>query len=551
MDGSAAAAGGSGTVEAPGVGRTGGSRSAPWRGWPRKALAWLDGAFDRLYGARWNPLYQSGAIAVALFLVLLVTGVYLLVFYRIGAPHDSVRRITDELWLGGWVRTLHRYASDATVVAVAVHAFRMFAQRRSWGRRALAWVSGVVLVGLLLVCGWTGYVMVWDVHGQLLAVEGARLLDVLPIFTEPIGRAFVGERPLPAAFFFLNLFAHIALPIGLGVLVWVHVSRVARPTLLPPRGLLWGGLAALGLVAALWPVGAGQAADLLRVGGEATLDLFYGFWIPLARRVSPGAMWLLGGGLTLIVLLVPWWSRPRPAARPAPSSVDPRRCTGCEQCVLDCPYEAIRMVPRQDGRATLLAEVDPTACVSCGICAGSCAPMGVGPPGRTGRDQLERVRAFLARVEPSGTDVVVVGCEASAAGRAGGGGAPFLPLSCAGNLHTSAIEFLLRGGAGGVLVVACPERDCRNREGPKWLEARVHHGREAELQERVDRRRLRVVQAGARDRPRFEAALAELRADVRRIGAAEAGAWEPDEECERSGPVADDGDRRRPAEVAG
>src|SRR5512145_616838 len=87
----------------------------------RRPLARLDAWMNRLYGWRYNPLYHSGAIAAVLFLVLLVTGVYLLIFYRIGAPWDSVARMTADPWLGRWMRGVHRYASDAVVVAVAIH----------------------------------------------------------------------------------------------------------------------------------------------------------------------------------------------------------------------------------------------------------------------------------------------------------------------------------------------------------------------------------------------------------------------------------------------
>lgn len=107
---------------------------------PRRVLARIDALFDRLYGWRFNPLYQSGTIAVLLLLVLLATGLYLLLFYRIGSPYASVARMQDQAWSGRWIRTLHRYASDAAMVAVAVHALRMFLRRRTWGARALAWV---------------------------------------------------------------------------------------------------------------------------------------------------------------------------------------------------------------------------------------------------------------------------------------------------------------------------------------------------------------------------------------------------------------------------
>jgi len=64
---------------------------------PARLLAAADAFVNRLYGSHLNPLYQSGTIAVALLLVLLVTGLWLVLFYRIGAPWDSVARITDLL----------------------------------------------------------------------------------------------------------------------------------------------------------------------------------------------------------------------------------------------------------------------------------------------------------------------------------------------------------------------------------------------------------------------------------------------------------------------
>lgn len=508
-------------------------------------LTRLDGLANRLYGSRYNPLYHSGSIVIGLLLVLVVTGLYLLLFYRVGSPWASVARITEQAWLGRWIRGVHRFASDAAVVAAGVHAFRMYAQHRSWGPRALAWVSGLALLAVIFVCGWTGYVLVWDVHALLLAAEGARILDVLPIFSEPLGRTFVGERPLPGAFFFLNLFAHIALPIGVGLLVWIHVSRLARPVLLPPRRVLWGVVAALVALAVMWPVGMAPEADPLRLPEGVPLDVFFGFWLPLTRRLPAWAVWALGGALALVALLAPWWTRPPREARPAKAEVDPRRCTGCEQCVQDCPYDAITMVPREpgDARPGLVALVNPDLCVSCGICIGSCAPMAVGPAGRTGRDQLALAREFLARTPEAAGRVVVVGCEWSAAsvGRALNG-APLFPVACSGNVHTSVIEHLLRGGAAGVLVAACPEWDCRGREGGKWLVQRMYHGREADLKPRVDRRRVRVVEASAGEPAVLRAALEEFMAAVAALSssdAAEGGdpASSPDRVGRRDGTV--------------
>ncbi len=502
----------------------------------KRALAWLDRLFDRLYGSRWNPLYQSGVLVVFLTLVLLVTGLYLLLFYRIGDPWGSVDRITGQAWGGRWIRSVHRFASDAAVVAIGVHALRMFLRGRTWGARALAWLSGLVLAGLFLVCGWTGFVMVWDVHGQVLAMEGGRILDALPIFSEPIGRTFAGEGEMPPAFFFMNLFLHIALPIGVALLLYVHVSRLARPRMMPPRGLAWGTVGALLGLSLLWPVPMFPEASAGVRPDEVPLSLFYSFWVPLTRALPVWVVWLLVLSGAALLLLVPLWTRPRREKRPPPSVVDERSCVGCEQCALDCPYEAIAMVARSDDRPTLVARVDPDRCVSCGICAGSCAPMSVGPAGRTGRDQLQRVRGFIAEVQPAPDEVVVVACL-HGAGLVGGverlDGNPVYPVSCAGSVHSSVVEFLVRAGAGGVMVAACPSRDCWNREGPKWTEQRLFHEREAELQERVDRRRVRLVEVGAADRRELQAHLAAFREEVRALGRTTAETEiEVDTECE-------------------
>ena len=500
-----------------------------------RLITTVDAFFDRLYGWRYNPLYQSGTIVVALYLVLVVTGVWLTVFYRIGAPWESVARITGNPWAGNWVRGLHRYASDLAVLATAIHAFRMFAQGRSWGARALAWVSGSVLLLLVMVCGWTGYVMVWDVFGQHLAREGARMLDALPVLSEPTSRAFTGETPVPSAFFFLNLFAHIAVPLAMGVVFWIHVRRVARPQLLPPRPLLWVLVVGLTAIAVTRPLTMAPKADAFVLTDRMPADLFFAFWLPVSATLGGGTALLLATAVGLALVSVPLMTKRRGATRPPPSWVDEDICTGCVQCSLDCPYGAIEMRDRTGPRMGLVAHVNPSLCVSCGICAGSCPPMGVGPPGRTGRDQLARAREFLAQRSLSGR-VVVIGCHQGAGAFASeieaAGGVPY-GVNCAGSLHTSVIEAFVREGAGGVLVFACPPRDCWNREGPRWLVERVYHDREAELQARVDRSRVRIAYANAAERAQVLNALRQFADDIAALGAppAEEGT-EIDLECE-------------------
>ena len=487
----------------------------------RRLIDVADALCNRLYGQRYNPLYQSGTIVLALYLVLVATGLWLVVLYRVGAPWDSVAALTANPWIGNWVRGLHRYASDLAIVATALHALRMFAQARTAGARTMAWTTGCLLLLLLFVCGWTGYVMVWDTFAQYLALEGSRMLDVLPVLSEPTTRAFTGEQPVAIVFFFLNLFAHIGIPLAMGAVFWMHVKRLQRPRLLPPRALLWTLTGALTAAAIVSPLVMTPRADPLVLPASVPADLFFAFWLPLAQRLSGGYSLLVAVTFGIVLLLVPRMTR---SPVRAPSVVDEALCVGCLQCAVDCPYGAIEMVRRADDRPDLVARVDPQLCVSCGICAGSCAPMGVGPPGRSGRDQVEQVREFVSSGIAAGS-IVVVGCDHAAGGfatRVGRDGVVPYPVDCGGNLHTSVVELLLRGGAAGVMVVACPPRDCWHREGPRWLEERLYRGREAELQPRVDRARLRYLTAGAGDRGLIAAAITEFEAQLRSLASTSA-----------------------------
>lgn len=513
----------------------------------RRCTRAFDAVMHRVYGWRWNPLHQSGALAAWLLVILTVTGIYLLLFYRVGSPAASVERIAADPWLGSWMRTLHRYATDAFLIAAALHAVRLVGQAREWGPRTRAWLSGVFLFGVGLACAWTGFVMAWDSFGMRLAVVGARLFDALPILSEPMGRIFAGDRPVPVAFFFLNLFVHIAFPLAMGAGLWLHVSKVARPVLAPPPALKWRLTALLCVLSVLVPAPLGPAANPLDLPRTTPLALTSAWWVPLAEVTAPWIVWVGVLVFTIAVLAVPFAARRTRTGSWEPSVVNPRYCTGCDSCTQDCPWGAIQMVARDDDRPTLVALVNPALCVSCGICAGSCPPMGVGPPGRTGRDQLAQLRATLlpeVLETPHEGRVVVVRCEQGAPDvrrRLVEAGATVHDVPCVGGVHTSFVELLVRQGATGVMIAGCPPRDCVGREGPKWLEQRFYHAREAELQPRVDRERVAVITAALGEGTAVIAAFEEFRRKMLALDvlAAEE-AVEPEEFCE---PVTSEADR--------
>jgi coenzyme F420-reducing hydrogenase delta subunit len=163
--------------------------------------------------------------------------------------------------------------------------------------------------------------------------------------------------------------------------------------------------------------------------------------------------------------------------------------------------------------------------------------MGVGPFGRTGRDQLVQLEPRLEHALGEGRSIVVFACanagwDREPALRATA--AEIVPLSCAGSLHTSVLEASLRRGAGGVLVLSCPPRDCRFREGPKWIEQRMYAGREAELRERVDRTRVAFAALSPAEVDRAVDLVAALKRRARALESVESGDLDLAALCDRA-----------------
>jgi len=461
----------------------------------------IDHLFDRIYSSKYNPLYQSGVLAIFLLGLVIATGTYLVFFYKIGSPYESVSALHNQLWGGRWIRSLHHYAADAAIVAILYHWLRIMIQKRLWGPRVLAWVSGLILLGTVLFSGITGLMLVWDVQGKVLSVEMARLLDFFPFFSEPISRAFDGPEPLSRSFFFLTIFIHVSMPLALAFLLWLHTSKLARPNLLPPRPVMIGTFISLFVLSLLYATPLAPKANPHLISSQFTFDAFYTFWLPVSVHLTPLLSISIFLSLSAFLFLVPYIFKPKDEIKLSPSIVHEKSCTGCTSCYNDCPFDAIDMVPRTlGGGSELVAKVTPDRCVSCGICSAACDPMGVGPAGRTGRDQIKLLEKLLSLRPETKKGILVMGCQQSIQWPKKylkNSDYIFYHLHCVGGLHVGNIEYALKKGIRGVFIISCPERNCSNREGPKWLRARLYENHESSLNPMIDKNLIRLIHLGA------------------------------------------------------
>jgi ferredoxin/coenzyme F420-reducing hydrogenase delta subunit len=398
------------------------------------------------------------------------------------------------------------------------------------GARWFTWVTGVPLLWFLFAAGISGYWVVWDRLSQYIAVATTEWLDALPLFAEPIARNFLHSGALSGRFFTLLVFVHIAVPLFMLFVMWIHIQRLAHPRVNPPRSLALGVLGTLVLLSLLRPAVSHAPADLDTLPMTLNLDWFFLWIYPLLDRMEAEAAWgfVLGG--TLLLLALPLLARER---TPGIAVVSLDNCNGCGRCFLDCPFGAITMAPRSDGKPySREAVVSADRCVGCGICAGAC-PTGTPFRRRTalvpGIDldtlPLARLRDMLAEASAAlaGTArVILVGCAhgprlEGLTGRS----VATLQLPCLGMLPPAFIDFILARNLGdGVLLAGCRENNCYQRLGDAWTRGRLGRTRDPFLRARVPAGRVRAAWAGRAGRACLERELAQFRQELERAGPA-------------------------------
>jgi len=480
----------------------------------------LDGIIQRNIPEAYHPFTQAGAVANFMFVVAVITGFLLLLWYSpsVHYAYDSVVAMSEKPYTAELVRSLHRYSSDVFLLFVIFHALKVFFAGRFSGSRWLAWVTGLVGLGIIWFDGWLGYWLVWDDRGAMIASATARMIDVLPFFAEPLKSSFLTDDSFNSLLFLIVFFLHMLIPIGFGIVLWLHVSRLSQPSFLTNwkfSAILFGSLVVVSL---LYPADTGSRAELLTVPATLSGDYFYLWPLLLTERLQAGVLWLILSGLFFLTAAVPWILIRR--KRNTLPVVDEIKCNGCTQCFLDCPYNAISMVPRTEGnpdKSEFVANIDPSICVSCGICVGSCDPVAIDYPNLSAWTIRQRIDDWLDsdRGTLKGEYVAFV-CGNSAGSSLDinpqSGYCKQMPgyrvctLPCAGWVHPALIERALKKGAAGVLVAGC-ESDPDYRLGADWLGGRIEGSRHPELRrDRFEMDRLLFLKM---DKPEFKKLLRE------------------------------------------
>ncbi|HEX9780728.1 MAG TPA: cytochrome b N-terminal domain-containing protein [bacterium] len=263
--------------------------------------------------------WGMGGISFYLFLLLVVSGILLMFYYRptSAVAYQDIKDLTFAVTLGGFLRNLHRWAAHLMVICVILHMIRVFLTGSYKPPREYNWVVGVLLLVMTLFLSYTGYLLPWDQLALWAVTVGAQMAANSPLlgnegpFRLPfitttndvrfmlVGGTTIGDATL-IRFYVLHC---MAVPFIFLIFLAVHFWRVRKDSFsvqTGPKVDVWPNLVSRELLAALlvtvilfvWSMLLGAPLE-----GEANLN------------VTPNpskAPWYFLGLQELLVYFDPW-----------------------------------------------------------------------------------------------------------------------------------------------------------------------------------------------------------------------------------------------------
>jgi len=288
--------------------------------------------------------YYFGGMTLFLFIIQVCTGILLLLYYRPSAEEafESVQFIMTEVQFGWLIRSIHSWSANLMIATLMVHLFSVYFTRAYRKPRELTWISGMVLFGIALTFGFSGYLLPWNTLAYFATKVGTDVAGQVPVAGHLITRILRGGEDVTGATLSRFYGIHVAiLPLlttgilGLhlffvqkqGMSVPPEIERSGRPVPSMPflpnfllRDLVgWlSALAVLGALAAYFPWELGVKADPFAPAPAGIRPEWYFMYMFQTLKYLPAKMGPLDGEMVgvlgfglggLFLFLVPFLDR--------------------------------------------------------------------------------------------------------------------------------------------------------------------------------------------------------------------------------------------------
>lgn len=278
--------------------------------------------------------YLAGGLCILFFTVQIVTGVLLLFYYEptTAQAHKSVIRIVNDVPFGWLMRSLHSWSANALVLTAFLHMFSALIMKAYRAPRRLMWVTGMVLLGLLLGFGFTGYLLPWDETAYFATKIGTEVPKAVPYVGELVSNLIKGSSDVSGATLTRMFALHVgALPTLAILLVLAHVGLIMLfGSSSPPQARITGstkyfpdyllkelmvwiiGFGLLIAIAVLYPWGVGKAYDLAKPTEPPAGIHPEWYFMFLFQTLKIVPEWLAVVGFGIIAgfwTVIPWFDR--------------------------------------------------------------------------------------------------------------------------------------------------------------------------------------------------------------------------------------------------
>ena len=283
-------------------------------------------------GTMW---YYFGGITLFLFVIQVLTGILLLLYYRptTGEAFESVQFIMTRVKFGWLIRSVHSWSANLMILSAFVHMFSVVFLHSYRRPREMTWFSGIALLALAMAFGFSGYLLPWNTISYFATKVGTDMAASVPMVGPYMARFLRGGEDVGGATLTRFFGFHVAvLPGVTTLLLLLHLGLVQRHGISSPPKLAgkataqmpffpnfflrelmawYAALALLGVLAALFPWELGEKADPF-VSAPAGIRPEWYFLAPFyTLKLIPSHIWILEGelvGFAGFALLALFWA---------------------------------------------------------------------------------------------------------------------------------------------------------------------------------------------------------------------------------------------------
>jgi quinol-cytochrome oxidoreductase complex cytochrome b subunit len=184
--------------------------------------------------------YYLGGLTLFLLAVQIFTGILLLLYYRPSAAeaYESVQFIVTQVQFGWLIRNIHSWSANLLIAAAFAHFFSVFLLKSYRKPRELTWLTGIVLLFLMLGFGFSGYLLPWNELSFFATKVGTGIAGAVPFVGKFLLRLLRGGDDVTGATLSRFYGLHVAvLPAITTALVALHLLLVQRQGMSVPLGV--------------------------------------------------------------------------------------------------------------------------------------------------------------------------------------------------------------------------------------------------------------------------------------------------------------------------